>query len=176
MSNTQLNKPSQESRPIGEKSPHSTDPNRWADGTLRPMNKAARQHGGYESRQDSTSVQSLDAEVSALIADNGGPGNVSMVWRDLARRFVESDHITTRIFEFLRESPLTNSGRQKRALHVYLAAIDRQLRLAQLLGLERKFNPLEESKAFDAMFQDIGVGQLPARGRKASSRKSPGGA
>ena len=56
---------------------------------------------------------------------------------------VELDNVATWLSDNLqRHGALTGKGRQRAALTAYLGIVDRQVRLAQLLGLERKQKPV----------------------------------
>jgi hypothetical protein len=130
-----------DSAPSGEKQPHPTDPNRWADGTVRSANQLRVTHGAYRREREADAMALCATKVDALLADRGGE-SPSVVWLDLARRYAEAAMLADTFISHIGQTPLTNSGRTKRALAGYFAAADRQLKLAQLLGLERKARPV----------------------------------
>ena len=65
--------------------------------------------------------------------------NLSTIKADLVERYVQiaalADHF---VGTLIAEGPKTLSGRTRQALTTYLALADRQRKLGELLGLERK--------------------------------------
>jgi hypothetical protein len=56
----------------------------------------------------------------------------------LVRAFAETSAMREAIFIRMEGQPLSGKGAQRRMLAVYLALVDRELRLAQAIGLDRK--------------------------------------
>ncbi len=66
-------------------------------------------------------------------------GDLGIVKASLADAFVELDAVRNYLGGRLgAESPLTTKGRQRALLTAYLGVVDRQVRLAQVLGIERR--------------------------------------
>jgi hypothetical protein len=66
-------------------------------------------------------------------------GNVGVIKGSLADAYVELDAVRNYLGGRLaREGPLTTKGRQRALLTAYLGVVDRQVRLAQVLGVERR--------------------------------------
>jgi hypothetical protein len=92
----------------------------------------------------------LAAQRAELEADQGGADGLSVTRRNLIPRYVELNAILDHLAErLLTEGPITAKGRTRAALSAYLAALDRQVRLAQLLGLERRARGVESMSIHD---------------------------
>ena len=100
------------------------------------------------SRSQQVRRQLLEApEARAALAefrhevetDLGGQNALSRIQRDLINRYVETvtiaDWLSTNLMAF---GMLTPKGRQRAALSAFLLVLDRQHRLAQTLGIERR--------------------------------------
>lgn len=73
-------------------------------------------------------------------------GDVGIVKGSLADSFVELDAVRNYLGTRLAaEGPLTAKGRTRALLTAYLAVVDRQVRLAQVLGIERHARELPRS-------------------------------
>jgi hypothetical protein len=123
---------------------------------FEPGNRAALRHGAYSERVQSASlpeqagVRAVLAEKRlAVIADLGGPGELSAVKADMVDRWVETgaivDYLARRLVE---QGPLTAKGRTRAALMAYLSTLDRHHRLAVALGLERRSKPVADLDAY----------------------------
>ncbi|HVL66534.1 MAG TPA: hypothetical protein VM364_04645 [Vicinamibacterales bacterium] len=119
-------------------------------GHFLPANTAALVHGG-RSRQVKLGALPQQAEALAmiatheaqLVADLGGPANVSTVARALIRRFVEVDLITDFVrTNILEQGVFTTKGRTRAAVSLLMQLADRQARLGQVLGIRREARPI----------------------------------
>ena len=82
-----------------------------------------------------TGRQASVAALRAQVRDEVGAGGA--IKRSMADAFVELDCVRAYLGTRLeREGPLTGKGRTRALMSAYLSVIDRQVRLAQLLGLE----------------------------------------
>lgn len=128
------------------KPPHPTDPARWADGTLRPGNTAALVHGAHSNQVKAGTLTAQDDARQArierergILADLGGEDTLSTIARDQVGRYAELGIVADYLWANLATNGvLTGKGRQRAALTAYLQTIDRLVRMAQTLGLERK--------------------------------------
>jgi len=143
-----------------EKEPHPTDPQRWADGTLRPGNQNATKHGIYSAaRRDGFERLDIPAFYNGLLSDLGDePSTVQRAYLDNLRDL----EITRRmLIGFLsREGIFTKRGRVRSAYDKLLATVVVWDRIAQRIGVERRarhIDPLDalriavdEANAVDA--------------------------
>jgi hypothetical protein len=87
-----------------------------------------------------------DALTAARAELRGELGDVGVVKGSLADAFVElaavRDYLGGRL---AAEGPLTGKGRTRALLTAYLSVVDRQVRLAQVLGVERRTRPVESA-------------------------------
>lgn len=130
--------PSKESPASGPVCPHCGQVHargQFARGCPGPNLK----HGRYSAfvRSGSATGQQ-DALAAARVELRGELGDVGVVKGSLAHRFVElsavGDYLGGRLEA---EGPLTTKGRQRALLTAYLSVVDRQVRLAQVLGVNR---------------------------------------
>jgi hypothetical protein len=86
--------------------------------------------------------------VAARVELRGELGEVGVVKGSLADSFVELDAVRNYLGSRLAaEGPLTGKGRTRALLTAYLAVVDRQVRLAQVLGIERRAKPVDPLEA-----------------------------
>ena len=101
----------------------------------------ALKHGQYSCRLQEDAAPWRAAEIARIKADLGDDvsalkdhtieqtGNVLVILRYLGENL-------------MAQGPLTGKGRTRAAATAYLQTLDRYLRLAQLLGLERRPKPV----------------------------------
>jgi hypothetical protein len=114
---------------------------RDARGRFAVGNTASLIHGG-RSRQASALQAPLREELRrGVIADLGGDERaLPRTLLQLVDRFCETSLLADAYFTWLQDQggPIGTRGRQRAAVSGYLAALDRQTKLAQLIGLERR--------------------------------------
>jgi hypothetical protein len=117
---------------------------RGDDGRFRPGNTAAMTHGLRSARLQQGALLPPGAALPAdreraILADMGGPENVSSVATGLVRRYAHLELIAEWLEgNLLAEGVLTTKGRQRASVATYAAVVDRLTRLGTTLGLERK--------------------------------------
>ncbi len=160
-------------------------------GAFLPGNATRLVHGGRRRR-----VLELPDEVREaielkrrLIADDlGGEASLSQLQRDLLERYLSLDALAAfQAAELSRGGMLTAHGRTRALFSAFLATCDKQVKLASLLGFERREKRaptmaeyLEQLEAREATGRreeearvDAYLEQLDAH---ESARSSPGGA
>jgi len=124
--------PSGESRPVGTRDAH---------GRFTKGNRAALVHGGRSKQVSRLHAPLRDEIVQKVIVDLGGDASLLPVTLlGLVDRYAEVSLLAGSYMFWLREQggPIGTRGRQRAAVGGYLAALDRQMKLAVLIGLERK--------------------------------------
>lgn len=106
-------------------------------------NTAALKHGGRSERlqreieQDATGA--LAERRQAVLGDLGGEGELSTIAAGTVDRYIRAEAMLEWMEgRILAEGVLTGKGRRKAIHTAYLQQLDRVLRLAAMLGLERK--------------------------------------
>jgi hypothetical protein len=137
--------PMGESTPTGDRDSHG----RFAKG-----NDAALVHGA-RSRQASALQAPLREEIRRqVIADLGGDESVlpTTILR-LVDRFAEVSLLCDSYMTWLADQggPIGNRGRQRAAVGGYLAALDRQMKLSVLIGLERKSKKVDLARVLSGL-------------------------
>jgi hypothetical protein len=126
-------------QPESGKVPHPTDPRRWADGTQRAgVDSIARKHPHLKS--DTAAIrQQIQDKAESHIADRGGRDNLSAAVTDACGELAFVLFLLSQWREhFIDKGLTTKGGRVRSAYSPYLATLDRYIRLAQLVGLERR--------------------------------------
>jgi hypothetical protein len=104
-------------------------------------NTAALVHGARSKQASALQAPLREAIISQVITDLGGDTSVlpTTILR-LVDRFAETSLLCDAYMLFLQEQggPIGTRGRQRAAVSGYLACLDRQMKLAQLIGLERR--------------------------------------
>lgn len=119
---------------------------RCSCGAVLGGNTAAMRHG-MRSAQARAGLLPEQAEALAALAakraeveqDLGGTEQLSGLARDQVQRYLElslvADYLGTKLAQ---EGPLSGKGRTRACLSAYLSVVDRLLRIASTLGLERR--------------------------------------
>jgi hypothetical protein len=109
-------------------------------------------HAGLPEQAD---VRAMLAErEAALVLDLGGEANIGVTKRELTTRFIEASTILTFLGgNILKFGVLTTKGRQRAAVGTYLQVLDRVMRLAATLGLERQAKQVPSIEDFLAARQ-----------------------
>ena len=85
-----------------EKAPHPTDPNRYADGTVRRNNGLAVTHGG---RRQLAIEEARQSELYARwVSDLGGVDRLTAGQEAVLRRAVEANQIADTAAQYLRRT------------------------------------------------------------------------
>jgi hypothetical protein len=121
------------------KQPHPLYPERWSDGTQRPaVNGIARKYPKVETSGPIVE-QALRDRQAAILTDRGGPGSLTTLQQTAIARLT---HVVLFIASwedyFKRSDPYTRQGRVRTGYQAYLATLDRWVRLAQLVGMDRR--------------------------------------
>jgi hypothetical protein len=110
-------------------------------GRFAAGNTAALVHGG-RSRQASALQAPLREEIRRQVMQDLGDDEVALptTLLRLVDRFAETSLLCDSYIQWLEEQggPIGTRGRQRAAVGGYLAALDRQMKLAQMIGLERR--------------------------------------
>jgi hypothetical protein len=121
------------------KEPHPLYPNRWSDGTQRPnVDGIARKYPKVD-RDDAAVALVIAQSVDAIARDRGGRENLTMLQQRAIDHVVECDLLLQAWREYFREQkPYTRQGRMRTGYTAYLSTLDRWMRLAQIVGMERR--------------------------------------
>lgn len=138
--------PFPESASVGapDKVPHPTLPGRWSDGTAAPANQIARNEIGAIKQRASLQVDAKEEIKSRVLTDLGAEDDgPSETLSGLVSRYAEVVLLAGAYYDYLEQQggPIGVRGRQRAAVTGYLAALDRQMKLATTIGLERKQRP-----------------------------------
>ena len=104
-------------------------------------------HGAYRST-DAVSLQALKAEeVATILADRGFDARhpPALVRVRMAEALAGLLLVLGGLERFIGSEPISGKGRAKRALPLYLQTLDRVIRLAALVGLDRVTRTVHES-------------------------------
>lgn len=102
--------------------------------------------GAADGREDAVAAARLELRAQL--------GDVGVVKGSLSDSFVELDAVRNYLGGRLAaEGPLTARGRTRALLSAYLAVVDRQVRLAQVLGIERRNRPAESAADIIAQYR-----------------------
>jgi hypothetical protein len=96
-----------------------------------------------------------DEIVEQLVADFGMDGNTAFTMSGLMDGFAEAHLLRKAMFIRMSElgGPITGKGKMRALYRAYLAALDREIKLAQLLGLERRPRQLPRTPS-EALMQE----------------------
>jgi hypothetical protein len=126
-------------RPFGEQPASGRD----AAGRFAPGNTASLTHGQRSERAGAELIPHLAAllaeKEAAIVADLGGAEQLSAIRRELVARFIQSSAIADSLaVNIAAHGVLTAKGRTRAAVTLYLQVLDRQIKLATSIGLERR--------------------------------------
>lgn len=118
-------------------------------GRFTPGNLARMTHGG---RSIGVQLALMDAKREALaerragiLADLGGPENVSTIRADLVERYLELQVVGDWLGgNLLAEGVMTTKGKTRAATTLFLSVVDRLERLGKTIGLERRERDLSQ--------------------------------
>ena len=86
--------------------------------------------------------EALAEREAAVLADLGGAPNLSAVERPLVREFARLALLVEAAGErLIRDGLESSKGRTRAAASLYAALLDKQMRLASMLGLQRRARP-----------------------------------
>jgi hypothetical protein len=100
-----------------------------------PRNSAALT-AGVRSRAVINTLALAAHEIAAQITADRDPDTPTIPQR-LIEAFSQTTTMRAAVFERMNGEPITNKGMARRMLAAYLALVDRELRLAQAIGIER---------------------------------------
>lgn len=113
-------------------------------GRFRPGGMPRLQHGRRAPRLWTAGplAEVLAEREAGVVADLGGVENLSAVERPLAREYARLDLLVEAAGDrLIRDGLETAKGRARAAASLYGALLDRQTRLAGMLGLSRRARP-----------------------------------
>lgn len=121
------------------KQPHPLYPERWSDGTQRPaVNGIARKYPKVD-RDDAAVALVITQTVDAIARDRGGRENLTTLQQRAIDHVVECDLLLQAWRNYFREQrPFSRQGRMRTGYTAYLSTLDRWMRLAQIVGMERR--------------------------------------
>lgn len=135
---------------MSEQSPHPVHEDRWADGTVRPGNQAARKHGVRAFEERGASALPADLRVSIedfraqIISDRGGVDNLTAIEAAYVRRLGELETVARLLASDLASRGMfTPRGRVRGTFSRWLETLDRWDRYAQRVGVHRQAKPIE---------------------------------
>jgi hypothetical protein len=122
----------------------------WKCGKTLPANRLAAKHNLYAKVKPLDVIMNSDQLLDGLLSDKGGPNAMSTLQRSLAAKIRDTDILLAlNKRTAIAEGVDTPAGR--RAHDRYLAALDRFLRIAALLGLEREARRIDLARALSGM-------------------------
>lgn len=97
--------------------------------------------------------EALEARRRAIVSDLGGEDGLTQTRRDLLARYLDLVALADwQAAELARGGLMTAKGRARALFSAFLSTTDRQVKLAQLLGLERRERHIESlSDYLDAL-------------------------
>lgn len=118
-----------------------------ACGRFLPGNAAAVTHGARRSLASTDAQAAIAAKREELIAHLGG--DASTIQIDLATDYARVDTLIETVAENIERAGLfTGKGRTRAAASMLLTLMERRLRLATTLGLERRVKQLPDISAY----------------------------
>ncbi|HKW00733.1 MAG TPA: hypothetical protein VJN96_12970 [Vicinamibacterales bacterium] len=125
--------------------PHATTAGMCAAGHFIVGNQARRTHGAYSFRDRGTATlpdvlrQTVEEFREAVIADRGGPSELSTLEAAYIRRLSEVETVARLLASDLATRGLTSArGRVRSTFSRWLECLDRWDRLAQRVGTDRR--------------------------------------
>jgi hypothetical protein len=116
---------------------------RDARGRFVRGNTVATTHGAYSATVLAAADSEIAAKCAALAAEQG---EVSTLRRDLIRRYIEAETLAAYSLRVVERLGL--HGRGTRVFATYQRLVDRQVRLARMLGLARATKPSDLATQF----------------------------
>jgi hypothetical protein len=91
--------------------------------------------------------------VARVLADRGGEAGVSETLLGLVDAYAEARLLRQSMWVQLNEQggPITGKGKRRALLGAYLNAVDREMKLAQVVGLERSTKRVDLARALSGM-------------------------
>jgi hypothetical protein len=121
------------------KQPHPLYANRWSDGTQRPSAVSLNRKYPRVERDYGAVALVIVQTTDAIACDRGGRDNLTTLQQRAIDHVVECDLLLQAWREyFRRERPYTRQGRMRTGYTAYLQTLDRWMRLASLVGLDRR--------------------------------------
>jgi hypothetical protein len=113
-------------------------------------NQAARKHGTFARHHPADVIMTADELLEGLVADKGGAAEMSTLQRSLAAKLRDTDILLSlNKRTVIAEGVDAPAGRK--AHDRYLAALDRFVRLAAMLGLDREAKRVDLARALSGM-------------------------
>lgn len=143
-----------------DKQPHPVHPDRWADGTMRPGNQAARKHGAYSVAVQRGQVPDdlrvdVDVMQEQIVADLGGVENLSAIQVGYVRKLRDVEVVERMLISHIATNGLfTPRGRVRAVYTRWLEAVGTWDRLAQRIGMDRRARLVDPFEAVKAAVQE----------------------
>ena len=165
--------------PAPNAQPSATGRDRLGRATAR--NTLRMTHGARSVQRRLAQIEArrggLAPERAAILADLGGPENVSNIKARLVDRYLETSLIAEWLGgNLLLDGVLTTKGKTRAAATLYLQVVDRVHRLSLALGLERRARDLscltpQEWIAQQAQHEGQGASETAAGGPLGDERE-----
>jgi hypothetical protein len=97
---------------------------------------------GTRSEQMADALAPAKAAIEADVARDLG-GDIPTTLTRLVSAFSETTLLRESVFMRMAGEPTTNKGKARALLSAYLQLVDRELRLSQAIGLERRAKPVQ---------------------------------
>ena len=125
---------------------------RDAAGRFAPGNQVARQTGMFARQQPAELVEALDAFTAAIVADLGGPAELTELERGYVGR-LRSLELRARLLDADLEEHglLTPSGGVRRAHREFLDTVRTWDQMAQRLGTRRRAKRVDLARALSGL-------------------------
>ena len=128
---------------MADKQRHPEHGDRWADGTVRPGNQAARTHGAYAFENRGPAALPADLRVSVdefraqVIRDRGGVDGLTAIEGGYIRRLGELETVVRLLASDLATRGLfTPRGQVRGTFSRWLESLDRWDKYAQRIGVD----------------------------------------
>jgi len=127
------------SESVPAKQAHPVYANRWSDGTQRSNAVSINRKYPQVDRDDAAVALVIAQSVDAIARDRGGRENLTTLQQRAIDHVVECDLLLQAWRNYFREQrPYTRQGRMRTGYTAYLSTLDRWMRLAQLVGMDRR--------------------------------------
>jgi hypothetical protein len=121
----------------------------------RPPHLNAVKTGTRSKAIQAALVPAVDELAAAVTADQGhGESGPPVILGRAMRAWAEITAMRGLLFERMAGEPVTNKGKARAMLTAYLALLDRELRLAQVIGFERKSRNVKHLSAAEYLARE----------------------
>lgn len=133
----------------------SPEPPASNSGQFQPGNTAALRHGAYRSLDRPEALIAIAGKREEIAQHLGG--EPSLIQSDLVTDYARLDVLIESVAANIEVGGIfTPKGRSRAAVTLLLALMDRRLRLATTLGIERKTKQIDLAQVFAKQEQERG--------------------